>query len=184
MKKLFGGLIVILSCILITGCSCSKKGAKGAVEDYLNQYKNLSSNVISDINRVVDKEDLTDAQKEKYRDVLKRQYQDMKYKVINESYDGDNATIEVKITVYDYYKVGKDANTYLNNNQDEFKENGTFSNSLFMDYKLDKMKNVTDTVEYDITFNVTKDDNDNYKVSDLSQSDLEKIHGIYNYESK
>ena len=46
------------------------------------------------------------------------------------------------------------------------------------------MKNVTDTVEYDITFNVTKDDNDNYKVSDVSQSDLEKIHGIYNYESK
>ena len=184
MKKLFGGLIIILSCRLITGCSCSKRGAKGAVEDYLNQYKNLSSNVISDINRVVDKEDLTDAQKEKYRDVLKRQYQDMKYKVINESYDGDNATIEVKITVYDYYKVGKDANTYLNNNQDEFKENGTFSNSLFMDYKLDKMKNVTDTVEYDITFNVTKDDNDNYKVSDVSQSDLEKIHGIYNYESK
>ncbi len=184
MKKIFGSLIIVLSCILMVGCSCSKKTAKGAVEDYLNQYKSLSSNVISDINKVVDNEDLTDTQKEKYRDVLKRQYQDMKYEVTNESYDGDNATVEVKITVYDYYKVSKDANTYLNNNQDEFKENGTFSNSLFMDYKLDKMKNVTDTVEYDITFNVTKDDNNNYKVSDVSQSDLEKIHGIYNYESK
>ena len=33
-----------------------------------------------------------------------------------------------------------------------------------------------------ITFNVTKDDKGNYKVNDLSNSDLEKIHGVYNYD--
>ena len=183
MKKVYKLLLVVGICLVLAGCGCMKKTAKGAVQDYLNQYKNLSSNVISSMDDVVNDENLTDSQKEKYRDILKRQYQDLKYEIVNEKYDGDNATVEVKITVYDLYKVQKDANNYLTNNGDEFKENGVYSNNLFMNYKLDKMKKVTDTVEYNITFNVTKDDKGNYKVNDLSNSDLEKIHGVYNYDN-
>ena len=139
-----------------------KKTAKGAVQDYLNQYKNLSSNVINDMDTVINNENLTDNQKEKYRDILKKQYQDLKYDVVSEKYDGDNATVEVKIKVYDLYKVQKDANDYLTTSGDEFKQNGVFSNDLFMNYKLDKMKKTTDTVEYNIIFNVTKDDKGNF----------------------
>lgn len=183
MKKVYKLLLVVGICLVLAGCGCMKKTAKGAVQDYLNQYKNLSSNVISSMDDVVNDENLTDSQKEKYRDILKRQYQDLKYEIVNEKYDGDNATVEVKITVYDLYKVQKDANNYLTNSGDEFKENGVYSNDLFMNYKLDKMKKVTDTVEYNIIFNVTKDDKGNYKVNDLSNSDLEKIHGVYNYDN-
>lgn len=183
MKKVYKVLLVVGICLVLAGCGCMKKTAKGAVQDYLNQYKNLSSNVISSMDDVVNDENLTDNQKEKYRDILKRQYQDLKYEITSEKYDGDNATVEVKITVYDLYKVQKDANNYLTNSGDEFKENGVYSNDLFMNYKLDKMKKVTDTVEYNITFNVTKDDKGNYKVNDLSNSDLEKIHGVYNYDN-
>ena len=183
MKKVYKVLLVVGICLVLAGCGCMKKTAKGAVQDYLNQYKNLSSNVISSMDDVVNDENLTDSQKEKYRDILKRQYQDLKYEITSEKYDGDNATVEVKITVYDLYKVQKDANNYLTNSGDEFKENGVYSNDLFMNYKLDKMKKVTDTVEYNITFNVTKDDKGNYKVNDLSNSDLEKIHGVYNYDN-
>ena len=183
MKKVYKLLLVVGICLVLAGCGCMKKNAKASVQDYLNQYKNLSSNVISSMDDVVNDENLTDSQKEKYRDILKRQYQDLKYEIVSEKYDGDNATVEVKITVYDLYKVQKDANNYLTNNGDEFKENGVYSNDLFMNYKLDKMKKVTDTVEYNITFNVTKDDKGNYKVNDLSNSDLEKIHGVYNYDN-
>ena len=183
MKKVYKVLLVVGICLVLAGCGCMKKTAKGAVQDYLNQYKNLSSNVINDMDTVINNENLTDNQKEKYRDILKKQYQDLKYESTSEKYDGDNATVEVKITVYDLYKVQKDANNYLTNSGDEFKENGVYSNDLFMNYKLDKMKKVTDTVEYNITFNVTKDDKGNYKVNDLSNSDLEKIHGVYNYDN-
>ena len=183
MKKVYKVLLVVGICLVLAGCGCMKKTAKGAVQDYLNQYKNLSSNVISSMDDVVNDENLTDSQKEKYRDILKRQYQDLKYEITSEKYDGDNATVEVKITVYDLYKVQKDANNYLTNSGDEFKENGIYSNDLFMNYKLDKMKKTTDTVEYNIIFNVTKDDKGNYKVTDLSNSDLEKIHGVYNYDN-
>ena len=183
MKKYLSVLVVMVLCISLVGCGLTKKTAKGAVEDFLNQYKNLSSNVLDDMNKGVDDEDLSDKQKDVYRDVLKKQYQDMKYKIVNETYDGDNAVVETKITVYDLYKVQKDANDYLTENEDEFKENNTFSNSLFMDYKLDKMKKTKETIEYTINFKVTKDDKGNYKVTDLSNEDLEKIHGIYNYDN-
>lgn len=179
-KKIF---LIVSLLLLVVGCGCMKKTAKGAVQDYLNQYKNLSANVISDMDDVIDNENLTDTQKEKYRDVLKKQYQDLKYDIVSEKYDGDNATVDVKIKVYDLYKVQKDANDYLTTSGNEFKENGVFSNDLFMDYKLDKMKKTMDTIEYNITFNVTKDDKGNYKVSDLSNTDLEKIHGVYNYDN-
>lgn len=179
-KKIF---LIVSLLLLVVGCGCMKKTAKGAVQDYLNQYKNLSANVISDMDDVIDNENLTDTQKEKYRDILKKQYQDLKYDIVSEKYDGDNATVDVKIKVYDLYKVQKDANDYLTTSGDEFKENGVFSNDLFMDYKLDKMKKTMDTIEYNITFIVTKDDKGNYKVSDLSNTDLEKIHGVYNYDN-
>ena len=183
MKKTCKVLLTLSICLVLVGCGCMKKTAKGAVEDYLNQYKNLSSNVISDMDSIIDDENLDDKQKEVYRDAIKRQYQDLKYSIESEKYDGDNATVEVKITVYDLYKVQKEADEYLKDNAEEFQENGTYSDNLFMTYKLDKMKKATDTVEYNITFNVTKDDKGNYKVVDLSNSDLEKIHGIYNYEA-
>ena len=51
-----------------------------------------------------------------------------------------------------------------------------------MDYRLEQMQKNTDTVEHTITFNLTKDDDDNWQITELSQNDLEKIHGIYNYD--
>lgn len=185
MKKYYKLMVIAIISIFLVGCGCMKKTAKGAVEDFLNQYKSLSSNVISDMDEVVGKESITDHQKEVYRDALKRQYKDIKYEIVKEDYSGDTALVETKITVYDFYKVQKEANEHMTNNSDDFKdESGNFSNELFMDYKLDKMKSAKDTVDYTITFTVVKDDNGNYKVADLSQENLEKIHGIYNYDNE
>ena len=186
MKKLVYLIVVACMCILLTGCGCMKKTARGAVEDFLDQYKNLSSSVIEDLDEVVDSEpDLTEEQKDKYRDILKKQYSDLNYEIINETYDGDAATVEAKITVYDLYKVQKDAAVYLNEHREEFNnENGEYDNTKFMDYKLEQMQKINDTVEYTINFNLTKDENDVWQISELSQDDLEKIHGIYNYDSE
>lgn len=183
MKKSLKIFSIIMGVFLLSACGCMKNTAKGAVEDYLNQYKNLSSNVTSDLEDVVSKEDLTEEQKDVYRDVLKKQYKDLRYKIESEEYD-DTALITTKITVYDYFKAQKEADEYLENNKEEFVgEDNTYSKDLFMDYKLNNMKKTTDTVEYTIIFKATKNDSGNYEVVDLSQSDLEKIHGIYNYDN-
>lgn len=184
MKKVIASLTVIMCCLFLVGCGCTKKTAKGAVEDFLDQYKNLSASVLSDLENVIEQENFQDTQEEKYRDILKKQYSDLKYEILDETYDGDTAVVRAKITVYDLYKAQADAANHLNGHMDEFKgENGNYDNNLYLDYKLDQMKKVTDTVEYTIEFNLVKNDNDNWKVNDLSNADLEKIHGIYNYDT-
>ena len=51
MKKIGKLLTVVVVLLSLVGCGCMKKTAKGAVQDYLNQYKNLSSNVINDMDK-------------------------------------------------------------------------------------------------------------------------------------
>ena len=47
-----------------------------------------------------------------------------------------------------------------------------------MDYKLSLMEKVTDKVKYTIEFTLTKV-NDEWQLDALSNSDIEKLHGIY-----
>lgn len=186
MKKVLKVLMVFAFIFMLVGCSCMQITAKDRVEEFLDQYRNLSANVLGDLDEVVDQEtELTEEQKEKYRDILKKQYSDLNYEIVNEEYDGDTAVVEAKITVYDLYKAQKDATEYLNEHSEEFNdESGNYDSSKFMDYKLDKMQKNNDTVEYTINFNLTKDEDGNWQISELKQSDLEKIHGIYNYDSE
>ena len=185
MKKLFLTLGVLLSCLALTGCALTRSSAKDAVKLFLDQYKNLSTGVLTDLENVIDEEDFTNNQEETYRDILKKQYSDLKYEIVEEKYDGDTATVEAKITVYDLYKAQNDAAAYLNDHQDEFKdEDGIYDNNKFLDYKLEQMKKMNDTVEYTITFDVVKNEDGKWQVKELTDDDLEKIHGVYNYDNQ
>ena len=180
MKKIIGILIAFIMVFTLSGCGMT---ATKAVEEYLDKYNSLDESVLNDMDEIVNMENLSDDNKNTYSSIFKKQYADLQYKVIDEEYDGDEAIITVKVTVYDYYKVQKDASTYLANNADEFNdENGVYNPELFIVYKLDKMKMTTDKVDYTIDFYVVKDNN-KWTVTPLANSDLEKIHGIYNYES-
>ncbi len=70
------------------------------------------------------------------------------------------------------------------NNADSDTTNDSTDNSLidtiseFIDYKIKELKNVTEKVKYDITFNLTKEDG-KWKIDDISDMDIQKIHGLY-----
>ena len=179
MKKIISLIIVSL---FLFGCGCTNMSAKNAVTDYLSQYNNLTDEVIDDIDKTISSEDLTEEEKEKYKDIVKKQYQDLKYEIVDEKYNGDQAVITAKISVYDLYKAEKDAKEYMTNNTEEFYDsNNIYSNKKYIDYKLDQMKKMNDKITYTIEFNVSKKDG-KWVVEQPSQTDLEKIHGIYNYE--
>lgn len=178
MKK----LLIFLTCLVCAvGCSCNNDKASDAVEKYLNDYKGLSDNVLADIDALVESEDIDDDYKETYKEVMKRQYTDMIYTIENEAYDGDTAMVTVKITVYDLYKASKDSSTYLNNHPDEFLTDGVYDTAKYLKYKLNAMKDMNDTISYNIVFNVIKVDG-KWQVEQPDEETLEKIHGIYNYE--
>ena len=180
MKKIYSLILILIITFMLTGCG---KTATDAVKKYLDNYKNLDVNVLTDMKDIIEKENLSDDNSKKYEDIFKKQYTDLTYQIEKEDYNGDEATITVKIDVYDLYKVQKDATTYLANNSDEFKDSdGKYDSNKFITYKIDKMKETTERVQYTLDFYVVNT-SDGWVVSSLSNSDIEKIHGIYDYES-
>lgn len=179
MKKL------ILFILTISLCACGiNSTAKKSVENYLDSYINLSDEVLKDLDKVMEEQTLTDSQKEIYKESIKRQYQNLKYEIINETYNGDEAQVSVKIEVYDLYLVQKNASEYLKKNINKFNdEKGVYDNNNYIDYKINLMKNAKERVIYNIEFHLIRD-NDTWNISEISKTDLEKIHGIYNYESE
>jgi hypothetical protein len=157
--------------------------ASDAVSEYLKKYNNLDDGIMVELDELVKEEDLSDDASEKYKDIMKKQYSDLDYEIVDETYNGDEAVVTVKITVYDLYKAQKEALEYKNNNPSEFLDsNKVYDADLFLDYKLDAMKKTDTRVEYTIDFKVIKKDG-KWTVEDVSTEDLEKIHGIYNYEN-
>ena len=180
MKK----IIIFITCLFMAvGCACANDKAADAVEKYLNDYKGLSDDVMTSIDELVAKEELDDTQKDTYKEIIKRQYKDLMYTIENEDYDGDTANVTVKITVYDLYKAQKDANTYLNEHQDEFLDNGVYNATKYLSYKLDQMKNINDTISYTIVMKTIKVDG-KWQVEQPSDEVLEKLHGGYNYDQE
>lgn len=180
MNKILKIVIVISITLFIFGCNIS---AKQIVERYLDRYITLDENVLEDINNQVKKENLNEENSLIYKEILKKQYEDLEYEITNEEYNGDDAIITVKISVYDLYSSIKDSHIYLNNNPSEFGYNTeNYDLDKFIKYKLNNMKNQTKKIDYTIDFYVVNT-SDGWSVGDLSNEDIEKIHGIYNYES-
>ena len=183
MKKLLIALIALLG---LVGCTIGPANTPTkAVEEYLERYIDNDDTIMSELDEYVDgNQDLDDTLKDTYKEILKKQYSDLKYEIVEEKYDGDNAVVTVKITVYDLYKTQIDADDYLTNHTDEFKdEDDKYDPIKFMKYKLDQMKSNDKTVTYTIDINVIKNNNV-WEVSQLDNESLQKIHGVYNYEKE
>ena len=177
MKKLS---LILITLIVAVGCACTMSKASDAVKEYLAKYNNNDAELLVELDELVKDENLEEEQGESYKEVMKKQYKDLKYEIVDETYNGDEAVVTTKITVYDLYKAQKDAESYKEEHPDEFKEDGESDVKSFLDYKIEQMKKTDKTIDYTIDFKVIKKDG-KWVVEDVSTEDLEKIHGIYNY---
>lgn len=183
MKKMLLNIFIVLFLLIIVGCG-KKMTAREAVSDYLDLYKSNDTEVMKQLDEFVEKEYLDEEQKDIYVEAMKREYASMMYEITQEKYESEYAYVTVKLTVIDLYKAQKDAIEYLDNNQDKFlDENGSYDKDKFTTYKLNEMKNASETITYEIVFKLLKDGN-SWEVIQLSNDDLEKIHGIYNYNQE
>ena len=180
MKKVIVFLLVLS---LSVGCACSITKASDAVKEYISKYNNEDEEILVELENVINNEDLNDTQKEKYKEVMLKQYKDINYKIVSETYNKDEAIVSTKITVYDLYSIQQEAEEYKNSHKEEFiDEDGNYDKDKFLEYKLDRMKKNTKTIDYTIDFKVKKKDG-TWKLENVSTEDLEKIHGIYNYNN-
>ncbi len=173
-RKLF---IIVLLLILITGCS-KKTTVKEATSTYLNNYINLDETVLLQLNNQANRYYKDEIIKNKYIDLLKKQYSNLEYNIVKEKYDGEFAYATVDIKVFDLYEAQKRA---VENIESFLLEDGTYDEIKFTLYKLDLMLETNKKINSTITIKLLRND-DNWEVLQLSNENLEKLHGIYNYE--
>ena len=76
MKK----LLVILSIFLMVGCELNNTPTK-KVEQFLSNYQVLHKDVISDLDGMINKTNYTSEQKERYKELMKKQYKSLIYEI-------------------------------------------------------------------------------------------------------
>ncbi len=180
MKKIL--FVFLLGLFIITGCDNLMNTPTKKVENLLGKYQKMDEVVTTQLGDTL----LMDAvlstdQKDKYRQLMERQYKDLVYTVKDESIDGKTAVVEVEIEVYDYNKAITETEDYLLNNSNEFQdETGNIDTTKYNDYKLNSIEKMNDRVKYTINFTLSKVD-DEWIVDDLTETERMKIHGLYAY---
>lgn len=177
MKKILYGIITVF---LLTGCSSISNTPTRQVEGFFNKYQTLDNEVLTDLDKVISKESRFNAQNSReYREIMKKQYKDLTYKIKEETIDGDKATVQVELTVLDLGKVIREVENYKNNHIDEFKdENGNYDENKYVDYLIPKLKEAKEKVKYTIDINLTKIDK-KWKIDGIDSDTEDKILGIY-----
>ena len=166
MKKIVSLFIFLL---LLVGCSLSNSPTS-KVEELLNKYQTLDSDIKSGIDDVLKEENLNTSQKERYRKNIHKRIKIVLLIVIVVF-----IIIIAKvfyIEVIDYKKQVNDTNNYYQGKTDYTVED--YNNT-----KLDKLEKAKDKVKYTIDFEVKKDSNGNWKLSSLSNETIKKIQGMY-----
>ena len=181
MKQVKKILLVVIVLFLVVGCGNMMNTPTKKVEEFLSKYQTQDKDVLDQLDDVIEEAGtMVDEQKESYRDLMKKQYQNLSYKIKDDTEDGDSATVEVEIEVYDYGKAISEAETYLTTNREEFLDEDTqeIDAKKFLDYKISQMEDVKDRIKYTINFTLTKVD-DEWKLDDISDIDRQKLHGLY-----
>lgn len=170
MKKIIVFTTALLTTLIVlVGCSLSNTPTS-KVEELFSKYQKLDSDITKEIDSLLVTETLTNEQQERYRNLIMNQYRNLTYEIKDEEIDGDIAVVTTQIEVLDYRKAISELNTETTTNYDILEYNNK---------KLDKLEKVKEKVAYTLEINVVKDDNGNWKLSDLSSVDIKKIQGMY-----
>ncbi len=174
-------LVACLCLFLLVGCNDTTNTPSKKVEDFLSKYQKLDDDVLTQLDLTLDSDtEMSEDQKKEYRSLMEKQYQNLSYKITDEKVEDDTATVDVEIEVFDYQTSIKKSEEYFNSHKDEFitddDEKGT---EKYIDYKIKNMKDVTDKTTYTMTFNLTKDDSNEWIVDDITDTDRQKLHGLY-----
>ena len=174
MKKI---LSIIAILFIMSACTLSKDTVNTPTEQvelYLKSYKTLDSSVLIDLDKMISETEYNEAQKERYRELMKKHYSNINYEILKETIDKDKAMVDVSIEVSDYSKILEEEI-----NQDDFKdESGNYDVTRYLDAQLDKLEKASERTKYNITFYLTKINNE-WIIDDLDRNSVKKIHGIY-----
>lgn len=166
---------------MLTGCSNISNTPTRQVEGLFNKYQTLDNEVLKDLDNVISRETRFNATNSKeYREIMKKQYKNLTYKIKEETIDGDEAVVSVELTVLDLGKVIRETDNYKNNHITEFQdEQENYDENKYIDYLISKMEDADEKVKYTVDINLTKIDK-KWKIDGIDGDTEDKILGIYN----
>lgn len=179
MKKIF---LMLFIALIFTGCDKLDNTPTKQVESFFNKYQVLDKDVLNDLDSAVAEEsNFNTEQRDKYKNIMKKHYQNLVYEIKDSKEDGNKATVTVEIEVTDYSKVIAATKVYLDTHKNEFlDEDGNYDNIKFNDYRLNELQKTKDKVKYTLDLTLTKTD-DKWEIDSISNEIEDKIHGIYEY---
>ena len=98
MKKIIVILLAVL--FLITGCNTNLNTPTKRVEEFFSKYQMLDATILSRLDKIVSNDlTLDDEEKEEYKELIKKQYQNLSYKITDEKVEKESAKVYVEIEV-------------------------------------------------------------------------------------
>lgn len=163
MKK---KIMLVLLLFLFTGCSLSNTPTS-KVEELLGKYQSLDSSINISTATLTQNRTVDDDINDRYKKVIKKQYENLTYEIKEEKIDGEIAIVTTQIEVLDYKSI---INKYDITKYDE---------AEYDDYVLDDLENAKEKIVYTIDFTLTKDKKGDWSVDDLTTEQLNKLLGMY-----
>ena len=165
MKKLF---VLLIIPFLLVACSMSNTPTS-IVEELFNKYQKVDSDIDTAIYKVLEEQNLTPNHKDRFHKLLMNQYANLSYDVKNELIDGNNAIVTVEIEVTDY-KASINDLTF---------DSTLYTKESFDEEKLKRLENAKNKVTYTLELNLTKNNDNKWQLSALTNEQIKKIQGMY-----
>ena len=143
--------------------------ATSKVEELFTKYQTLDSDIDSGIESVLDEQNLSNAQKDRYRAILEKQYKNLTYQIKEEIIDGDTATVVTEIEVTDLKKSISDL-VY---------DSEIYTKQTYDEEKLNRLENAKDKVKYTLELRLSKNKDDEWELNALTNEEIKKIQGMY-----
>ena len=166
MKKKI--ILLGITIFLLIGCSMSNTPTS-KVEDLLSKYQRLDADISNGIDSILQEQDLTDENRERYRKLLEDQYKNMSYEIKDEKIDGNNASVIVEIEVLDYKGSINDLSF----------DSSIYTKESYDNEKLSRLEDTKNKVTYTLELYLTKDDEGIWKLNALTNEEIKKIQGMY-----
>ena len=164
-KKL---LFLALPLLFLIACTMGNTPT-AKTEELFSKYQQLDNEIDNEINIVLNEQNLSESQRERYRKILEKQYKNLTYQIKEEIIDGDNATVTVEIEVLDFKKAI---------------DNLVFDSSIYTketydDEKITRLEAAKNKVKYTLELTATKDKNGTWNLDALTNEITKKIQGMY-----
>ena len=168
MKKII--IILIFLIILLTGCEKNINSPTKRVDEFLSDYQNLNPTVLNRLEKSIDTNNLTKNQKNKQISLLEKQYQNLSYKIVDETVTNNNAVVDVEIEVLNYTYSIANSKKYYEEHKEDIKD--------YNDFMLNNLEKTKDKIKYNISISLTKYDGI-WELNEIDKSIIQKIHGLY-----